>query len=145
MPRPPYILSPDGRTREGATVPPAALPPLQLEGADLTFIRIDHQVRLQFGDCEVVIETMFRLTSEGSMVLLHPAEREGLGALLRIYPTTLRAATVDADLTLRLEFAGHTTLEVAQDDAYEAWQINGPASRLVVCPPGGSGRLAVWT
>ena len=52
-------------------------------------------------------------------------------------------AVVESDLTLVLAFQGGASLEVRPDPHYEAWQVTGPASRLIVWPPGG-GNLAVW-
>jgi hypothetical protein len=111
----------------------------------MTYLRINHQVRLQFDDREVVIESRFRLTRGGSTVVLDPEKRGELGPLLAIYPATLQTSSVSADESLRLEFADGTTIEVPPDERYEAWQVCGPGSRLVVCGPAGGGGLAVWT
>ena len=144
MSEPRYILSSDGSTRQGEALPPDRLPPLHLAGAELTFIRVDHQTRLQLGVTEVAIATPFRLRDAGKEHLLDPEDRAGLGPLLAAYPTTLVEAAVTADLTLRLAFSNGALLEVPQHPSYEAWQVVGPGARLVVCPPAGAGTLAVW-
>lgn len=145
VPQPPYILSSDGSVREGQTVHAGELPALHdLEGIDLTFVRIDHQARLQFGKTEIVIETPFELTVEGAVRLLNPGQRANLGPLLALYPATLTAASVDPDLTLRLSFDGAAAIAVPQHPHYESWHIVGPDSRLIVCPPAGNGTLSVW-
>jgi hypothetical protein len=59
--RPPYIRSSDGCIRQGAEVVASDLPALGLDGADLSFIRIDNEVRLQFDQVEFVILGSFRL------------------------------------------------------------------------------------
>lgn len=140
----PEIRSSDGSTRPGATVGTDSLPPLDLDGQDLSFIRIDYQVRLQFHETEVVIETPFVLASHDEQWLLDPERRGELGPLLATYPATLRSAAVRSDLTLQLTFESGSSIEVPQHLHYEAWQIVGPGSRLVVCPPAGDGKLALW-
>lgn len=120
------------------------LPALGVDGTDLTFIRVDHQARLQFEQTEIVIETPFVITVHGHEVALDPERREELGPLLGIYPATMASATVEPDLTLRLLFDDGTTLRVPQHPHYESWHVVGPGSRLIVCPPAGDGSLAVW-
>jgi len=110
----------------------------------MTFIRIDHQTRLQFGDFEVVIESPFRVTAlDGSEYRLDPGVRTSLSPVLDLYPDALITATVDAEASLRLRLASGATLDVPADARFEAWQVNGPDGFLVVCTPGGH-RLAVW-
>jgi hypothetical protein len=141
---PPYIRTADGVVREGEKVPPEEMPPLGLDGAELTFIRVDHQTRMQFNATEIVVETPFRLFVDGQEHELDPEDRADLGPLIAIYPATLRAAIVTPGLTLRLTFSSGALMEVPQHAQYEAWQVVGPGSRLIVCPPGAGGRLAVW-
>ena len=117
---------------------------LQLEGVDLTSIRIDSQTHLTFGATEVTIGTPFRLTDGGQEYELDPEVQSGLGPLLAIYPTTLLSAVIDLQLTLRLEFTGGEVVEVSEHPSFESWEIRGPGSRLIVCPPAGGGGLAVW-
>jgi hypothetical protein len=143
-PRPPFIRHPDGSIREGRTIPPQANVLDRIGGLDMTFVRVDHQTRLQFGDFEIVIESPFRVTaSDGTEHKVDPAVRAGLGPVLDLYPDALVTATVDAEASLRLRFATGATLDVPADYAFEAWQVNGPDGFLVVCATGGSG-LAVW-
>jgi hypothetical protein len=141
----PQVRSADGSVRHGVMVGVSDLPALDLNGADLSFIRIDRQTRLQFSGTEVVIATPFRLVVDGVSLSLDPGVRHDLGPLLAVYPTTLVTAEIDDDLSLRLTFEGGTTVEVPQDQQYEAWSIVGPGSRLIVCPPSGGGTLAVWS
>ena len=118
---------------------------LRIPNTDLTFVRIDHQARLQFNDTEVVIETPFVLHTGLVTYNLDPGERSELGPILALYPDALVDATVDDSATLRLRFASGASITVAQDANYEAWQVNGPGNYLVVCTPGTDGGLAVWS
>lgn len=142
---PPYIRDSDGSVRQGFVVGPGNDRKLNLNPGDLTFIRVDHQTRLQFGPTEVVIEAPFTLSIRGVDHKLDPERRGGLGPLLDLYPGRLESATVDSTATLRLRFASEACIAVSQDPAYEAWQINGPGTYLVVCSPGTDGKLAIWS
>jgi hypothetical protein len=143
-PRPPYIQHSDGSIREGRSVLPESNLLDRVGGLDMTFIRVDHQTRLHFGDFEIAIESPFRLkTPDGNEYSLDPGERASLGPVLDLYPDVLVNATVDADASLRLVFGTGATLDVPADLEFEAWQVNGPDGFLVVCMPGGSG-LVVW-
>jgi Family of unknown function (DUF6188) len=118
---------------------------LQIEATDLTFIRVDHQSRLQFEGTEVMIESAFELRTAGVIHELDPEDRAGLGPFLNLYPDTLAAGFVEPDCSLHVDFVSGTQIIVRQHARYEAWQISGPGSRLVVCPPaGGGGGLSVW-
>ena len=55
VPKPPFIRSSDDSDSEGDLVDGVDAPALQLEGADLTSIRIDSQTHLTFGATEVTI------------------------------------------------------------------------------------------
>lgn len=141
---PPFIKSSDGRVRQGATVSASNAPVLQLDGADLVSIEIDFRAKLKFGDTTIAIGTPLRLTVKGQPHTLDPEARATLGPLLAIYPATVVSGTVGLDLTLRLEFTSGVVIEVPQDPAFEAWEINGPGSRIIVCPPAGGSGLAIW-
>jgi Family of unknown function (DUF6188) len=143
-PRPPYIRHSDGSVGEGHSVLPQSSLLARVGGLDMTFVRIDHQTRLQFGDFEIAIESPFRVTApDGSQNSLDPGVRASLGPVLDLYPDALVTATVDADASLRLRFASGATLDVPAEYGFESWQVNGPGGFLVVCAPGGGG-LAVW-
>lgn len=140
----PAITHSDGAVHLGDYVPPSAVPPLGLDGCELDCLIVLNDVRLQFGDTLVVFGTPFMLTSVGWKGWLDPEERAALGPLLAIYPATLLRATVDEGLTLRLEFDTGARLEAPPYEQFEAWQIQGPGARRIVCPPGRDGLLAVW-
>jgi len=112
----------------------------------LTFVRIDHQTRLQFGQTEVVIETAFELIDAGRVVNLDPHDRAGLGPILSMYPDELAEATADENRVLQLTFVSGKQVTVPPNESYESWSLVGPGTSLVVCTPGvGGGDLAVWT
>lgn len=140
----PYVVSSDGSVNVGATVAATGVRQLHLDGVELSFIRVDHQARLQLGSTEVVIETPFKLIEGSKKRNLDPGRRSGLGPLLGLYPGVVASATITHDCTLRLVFAEGQTIEVPRHPQYEAWQIVGPESRLIVCPPGEGAGLAVW-
>jgi hypothetical protein len=117
---------------------------IAIEHADLTYIRIDHQARLQFGEIEVVIEGPFVLTVDGVIHRLDPQARIDLGPLLALYPTSLSVAYVSERATLHLDFDNGATITVPQDAQYEAWQIHDDRGWLLVCLPGKSGDVAEW-
>jgi len=99
-----------------------------------------------FGDPDVLVGEPVRLTVESELPQLDSESLATLGPLVAICPATLLLATIELDLTLRLEFTNGVVIEVPEDLSFEAWEINGPESRLIVCPPaGGPGPgLAVW-
>jgi hypothetical protein len=134
----------DGSVTAGTTTEPSDWE-LTIAPRELSFIRIDHQARLQFDDTEIVIEGEFSLEIDGVVRDLDPEEREKLGPFLGLYPDTLTAAAIDPDGTLRLSFGRGPKVTVPPDPRYEPWQINGPGTALIVCMPGELGKLAIWT
>ncbi|MEQ1786128.1 MAG: DUF6188 family protein [Acidimicrobiales bacterium] len=139
----PLIIRSDGSQVPGKTESPADHV-LTFAPCDLSFIRIDHQTRLQFGNVEVVIETRFHLEAGRRRHDLDPEDRGALGPLLALYPTSLTVATVGADGTLTLGFAGGASIAVPPHPSYEPWQISGPGTALIVCGEGNPPTLSVW-
>src|SRR5262245_8042155 len=103
-----------------------AEPSVRLERADLAWIRIDHQIQMEFWSAYVTISTGFSLTNRGVNHRLDPEDRAGLGPLLAIYPTELISGT-EARGTLSLEFSDGVSISVPQDRDYEAWAVNLPS------------------
>jgi len=118
---------------------------LDLSLGDVNFIRIDYQVRLQVGEVEIVIESLFKLRAEGTEYALDPGERGGLGPFLALWPDEVTMVSVGSDGTLHLTFGKGAALTVPPDPHCEAWQIAGPGTALIVCMTGTEGQLAVWT
>lgn len=143
MPTPPYIRTSDGSIREGQIVRARDHPTITVDEPDLSFVRIDHQVRFQFGATEVVIESPFTLIeAAGFRHDLETDHRADLGPVLALYPDSLLSMGVSTDGDLRLDFESGATVVVPSSPHYEAWEVNGPGTRLVVCTPGGA--LGVW-
>ena len=142
--KPPDIRDPDGTVHPGMINRGDDHRTLRISLCDLSFIRIDHQTRLQFGGTEVVIESPLVLEVSGNCYELDPGERATLGPVLSLYPDSLSSASVDNAGTLFLRFASGATIRVDQDPQFEAWQVNGPGNCLVVCTPGTTGDLAIW-
>jgi hypothetical protein len=140
----PSIRYSDGTAREGKVLSAADLPDLQLDGTDLSSIEMDHATHFNFDNKRVSLEGTFRLIVGAATYEFDFDVRSTFGPLMAIYPATLLSATIDSDLTLRLEFDGGQIIETMQDPHYEAWQISGPEARLIVCPPAGGEGLAVW-
>jgi len=141
----PYIVDSDGSRRDGDIQRAGEDRTLRFDSQDLSFIRVDHQTRLQFGGTEVVIESPFSLRAEDRELQLDPGDRASLGPILTLYPDSLASASVDEGGTLRLDFASGARIVVPQDPRYEAWQVNGPGTYLVVCMPGTTGDLSIWS
>jgi hypothetical protein len=104
----------------------------ELVERDLSWVRIDYQTRLQFGEAEVVIEGPFHLRIDGVDHFLDPADRRGLGPVLTLYPGRVDSLHMQLDGTLIATFEGGSVLTVPPDDRYEAWNVGG-----FWCPPGG--------
>lgn len=71
---------------------------------ELTYIGVDHQARLQFGDAELVIETPFELRAGDHVQTLDPNDRAGLGPGLALYPATNIKASMSPEGTLQVTF-----------------------------------------
>ena len=129
--------------RQGDRVPLHGDHVISVPEADLTCICVNHETRFRFGATEVVVASGFRLVVEDREYDLDPSDRGLLGPVLTLYPGTLVQALVAPGGTLTLRFASGARIEVPADQHYEAWQVNGPGSRLIVCEPGGK-NLSVW-
>ena len=141
---PPFIRHTAGSEHQGKTLRAGSGWELKIDPCELSFLRVDHQVRLQFKKTEIVIESPFILRIGGVDYHLDPGERRNLGPFLGLYPNTLVSASVDAQATLQLAFGDGATITVPADPQYETWQVNGPGNFLVVCVPGTSGDLSIW-
>jgi len=134
----------DRQRSSGRQVDPRSEWSLRFEPADLDWIMVDHTVRLGFGPATAVLLSAFQIVIEGAEQDLGPAQRGGLGPLLELYPNSLSSALVEDDGTLRLSLASGAAIVCPPSPAYEAWQVSGPASYLVVCS-GWPGNLTEWT
>jgi len=94
-----------------------------LDEPALSYIRIDHQARLQFGRTEVAIDGPFVLAMAGAVHRLDPHLRGTLGPLLALFPGSLRWLWVSAggELTAVLDNGAQVT--VAPGRAGNAWSV----------------------
>jgi hypothetical protein len=119
---------------------------LGLSGRAVESTLIEYSVVLQCsGEHFVVISSPFVLENNGLSYAITPEEDsdECFEPVRRLVGQTIKAATVEANGGLQMAFNNGTTLMVAPDDAYEAWNVSGPDGALTVCMPGG--QLAIWT
>jgi hypothetical protein len=130
----PLIVRSDGSAEQGRSRAPGDWT-LTIAPRDLSWIRIDHQTRLQVEDVEIVIGGRFELRRGETAFQLDPAERDRLGPILALYPTRLVGATIDPDGTLSLVFDNGGVILVPPDNDYEPWHIAGLGTALVVCTP----------
>ena len=75
-----------------------------LEETALSFIRIDHQSRLQFGRTEVMIGSPFVLEMDGVVHHLSPQRWDALGPLVALYPGSVRWLWTSPEGELTLVF-----------------------------------------
>jgi hypothetical protein len=102
-----------------------------LDDPALSFIRIDDQSRLQFGDTEMVIGIPFTLEIDGQVHHLDPHRWEALGPILGLYPGTMRWLWTTVDGALTAVFEGGAKVIVNPDTASKAWSVGS-----VYCMPG---------
>jgi len=101
---------------------------------DLSWIRVDHQTSLQFGDAELVIECPFALRTGDTVIQLDPNDREGLGPLLALYPDSLVHLMMAPDGTLEAAFSSGAALTVPPDPRFEARVSAASGARPEGCP-----------
>lgn len=97
-----------------------------LEERSLSFIRIDHRTRLQFGPTEVAVTTPFTVESQGVVHRLDPHLRAGLGPLLAVFPGAARWLWTTARGELTVAFESGTKIVVAPDPVIDAWSVGSP-------------------
>ena len=83
---PPYIYDPKGDVRQGVVNWAGDKRILHFPKTDLSFVRIDHQTRLQFEGTDVVIESPLVLESASTHRELDPDDRAALGRVLAPSP-----------------------------------------------------------
>jgi hypothetical protein len=103
-----------------------------LEDPTLSFIRIDHQSRLQFGRTEVVIGSPFLVEINGVVHHLDPRRWDALGPLVALFPGTLRWLWTSAEGQLTALFRNGARVTVTPDAITKAWSVGS-----VYCMPGG--------
>lgn len=143
----PFIRDAEGKTRQGETIDgPLSVP---LGSGRVEQCRLDRAFSLAIdtsGDWWVLrIEAPFVVAApEGSSERFDSDGRPsawGPAADLLLH-NTVSDASVTAEGVLRLTFTDGTCLEIEPSQQWEAWQIEGPDERLIVCGPGG--QLSRW-
>jgi hypothetical protein len=94
-----------------------------LDEPALSYIRIDHQARLQFGRTEVAIGSPFLLAMAGAVHRLDPEQPGTLGPLLALFPGSLRWLWASAGGELAAVFDNGAQVTVVPDRAGQAWSV----------------------
>jgi hypothetical protein len=114
-----------------------------LRGLTIHQLRLGYQLELLASDAgwrddplSVVIEAPFSVTGDGETTTADPQDPSSLGMAVKLLHRVVDDVSVDGG-TLRMSFTDGTLLVVPPLDRYEAWNISGPGSQLVICTPGG--------
>src|SRR5205823_915930 len=116
-------------------------------------VAVDGALRLQLrvanglphGEVEVVVESSFlHCAANGSRQLCSPDRPDSVAPALAALHRSVEWASSSDDGALTLAFDDGSGLTVWPNPAFEAWQVVGPGSALVVCMPGG-GSPAEWS
>jgi Family of unknown function (DUF6188) len=94
-----------------------------LDEPSLSFIRIDRQSRLQFGDTEVVISSRFAVVRDGNVHRLDPQQSVGLGPLVSLFPATVRWMWTSPEGSLSVVFQNGAVVSVDPDPSVRAWSV----------------------
>jgi hypothetical protein len=94
-----------------------------LDEPSLSFIRIDDQSRLQFGDTEVVIDGPFEVVTASRTHYLDPRHTDSLGPLVSLFPGEVRWLWTSAHGDLTAVFASGVTVTVSPDPFVRAWSV----------------------
>jgi hypothetical protein len=94
-----------------------------LDEPSLSFIRIDHQSRLQFGETEVVISSRFAVVRDGGVHRLDPQQSVGLGPLVSLFPGTVQWMWTSPEGSLTVVFRNGDVVSVDPDPSVRAWSV----------------------
>ena len=126
------------------------LPPLGLEGSQVSLIYIDYAFGFvleppELGEPTARIRIGMTFELLGADGTSHPVipgpPQDSVAPALRLHNQVVLDATASADGTLKISFEDGSGLTVAPDPNYEAWELNGPVG-MMVCLPGGG--VAFW-
>ena len=105
-----------------------------LEQTSLSFVRVDHQSRLQFGLTEVVIASPFLVEIAGRSHRLDPQRWDALGPLVALFPGSIRWLWTSVSGILTGVFHNGSKIVVSPDPMVKAWSVGSVHSL-----PGGPG------
>jgi Family of unknown function (DUF6188) len=101
--------------------------------------------RLPRAGVEVVVESTFlHCAANGYRSLCTPDRPATVAPALAVLHRSVEWASTSDEGALTLAFDDGSGLTVWPNSDFEAWQVVGPGSALVVCMPGG-GRPAEWS
>jgi hypothetical protein len=114
-------------SRPGCAIekPPGGGVRFSLTEPQISYLRIDYQARIQFGEAEIVIGAPFELTVRDQSDQLDPNDRGGLGPFTAVYPDTARDLLMSVRGELGLTFESGSRLAVPPHPHYEAWSLGG--------------------
>jgi hypothetical protein len=118
-----------------------------LGGAQVSRLVIDYRFRLQFevdgSAVWLALSTPFVLTVYGAGSPIDPEDTSSLLPALRLLHDKIARVSVSPPGILAVSFDSGSTLRIAPDPNYEAWEYIGPSHAQVICLPGGG--LAIWS
>jgi hypothetical protein len=111
---------------------------------ELTQLRLDHEVTFVF-ETGVSLAAGTQLTLNSGAREIDPEQSQDAAPLLDLIHRSAHRLTVSATGDLTLEFEDGTTISVAPDSEFEAFELNAPPESgftLLVCAPDGS--ISIW-
>lgn len=120
---------------------------LPLNGRKVIQLRLDFAFGMEFGDSasefSLRIYTTFAIENVNGTVTCDPERLSECGPALRILHSEVVHARAFKNGHLKLDFTNGSTLSVAPNLEYEAWEGVGMNGARFVSMPGGE--LAVWS
>jgi len=119
---------------------------LPLQGKAVTRCFVDSAFGLECWERDsliiIRIEGLFVFEEQGVKRHLSPEHPTTLGPVLSVLGKTITSAHAHKNGALAVYFASGSSLSVAPDAEYEAWEMVTSEGLHVVCTPGGS--LSIW-
>lgn len=119
---------------------------MPLQGKTVTRCFVDSAFGIEFWDRDglttIRIEGSFVLQEHGADQCLSPECPTALGPALSALGKMVMSAYAYKNGCLVVHFADESSLSVAPDAEYEAWEMVGSDGLRMVCTPGGS--LSIW-
>src|SRR6266545_1894863 len=119
---------------------------IPLQGKAVTRCFVDSAFGLECWDRDrlttIRIEGLFVFEEQGVKRHLSPEHPTSLGPVLSVLGKTVTSAQAHKNGALAVSFANGSSLSVAPDADYGAWEMVTSAGLRVVCTPGGN--LSIW-